>query len=151
MGTTFTGLNEALISASLEALAYDSYKQDGEESGFAKLMAKSGFWFQIGLAVGTFLVGTLYYFSPVLPYIVHTVFVLVSVVITFFLIELKVDSVQFTLKNYLHQIKQGTKEAFKTKATTLISLYYIAVAGITWTNQMYFNSFMLVELGFGDQ
>lgn len=32
-----------------------------------------------------------------------------------------------------------------------MSVFYIAVAGITWTNQLYFNSFMLVELGFSDQ
>ncbi|MEK7141376.1 MAG: hypothetical protein AAB800_02410 [Patescibacteria group bacterium] len=47
-------------------------------------------------------------------------------------------------------MKRGTQEAFKSKNVALMSIFYIAVSGITWTNNNYFFDFILVELGFTD-
>lgn len=60
MVTVFAGVSESLISGSLEALVYDSYKQDGKEEEFRKAIVSNGFWYQIGLAIGTFSGGFLY-------------------------------------------------------------------------------------------
>lgn len=73
-----------------------------------------------------------------------------AAIVALFFIEPTIDTVRFTFKNYVTQMKQGVKEAFKTKDAALMSLFYIAVAGITWPNQLYFFDFMMVELGFSD-
>ena len=151
VGAVLAGLSEALISGSLEALVYDSCKQDGEEATYGKVMAKSSFWYQIALAIGTLSGGFLYRLHPTLPFTAHTVVTIIAMLLSFYFLEPKIDSEHFTLRNYLRQMKQGAREAFKSRAVALMSLYYVAVAGITWTNQMYFNSFMMVELGFSDE
>ncbi len=60
--SVISGLAEALRSGSLEAIVYDSLKQDKKEKTFTSIMAKQGLRFQIGLMVSTFLGGFLYTF-----------------------------------------------------------------------------------------
>jgi hypothetical protein len=65
-------------------------------------------------------------------------------------IEPKIDSEKFTFTNYRKQIATGAKEAFKTKYAKYLSLFYIFVGGISWSCTLFFNDYMMVELGFGD-
>ncbi len=44
----------------------------------------------------------------------------------------------------------GSKEVFKDKYTKYLSIFYIFVGGISWACTLYFNEFMMVELGFSD-
>ena len=142
------GISESLLSGSLEALMYDSAKQDGREAEFGKIQANNSFWYQIALGIGTVPGGFLYLVSPTLPFLLCAVAGLGAMIAAYWYIEPSVDTQKFSVPNYLRHIRDGVKEAFHSKAAVLVSLFYIVVAGITWPNQLYFNSFMMVELGF---
>ena len=55
--SVLSGTAEALRSGSLEAIVYDSLKQDKRESEYKKIMSAQGIRFQIGLMVSTALGG----------------------------------------------------------------------------------------------
>ena len=117
---------------------------------YSHVLSRNSFWFQIGLATATATGGFLFLLWYGLPYLATAAASVAAAILAYFFIEPKIDTVRFTFNNYILQIKLGVKEAFKSKETTLMSLYYIVVAGITWPNQLYFFDFMMVELRFAD-
>lgn len=145
------GIGDSLLSGSTDALVYDSLKQDKNEKNYSKILVNQNIFFQIGLIVGTISGGFLYTIAPWLPFIICGFFQFINMVLSFFYFEPYIDSVKFTLRNYVNQIRLGVKELFKNPHSSLVSWYYIAVGGITWTCAMFFNSYMLVDLGFSNQ
>lgn len=143
------GIADSLRSGSEEAIVYDTYKER-DSHYFEKVFAKGNVLYQIGLVVGSLSGGLLYQIHFSVPFVLYGISLLVGMVVSLFYIEPVLDSEKFTLKNYSLQIKNGIKEVFKDKLTTFTSLYYIAVGGITWANALYFGSFFVVGLGFGD-
>lgn len=49
------GLGDALLSGALEALMYDSHKQDGVERTFSATLARNSFWYQVALGGANYL------------------------------------------------------------------------------------------------
>lgn len=143
-----SGTAEALRSGSLEAIVYDSLKQDKRESEYKKIMSAQGIRFQVGLMISTALGGFMGNYWEQLPFIATGLLLFISAGISIWFIEPTIDSDKFGLRNYLRQIKWGIIEAFKTKGHRNISLYYIAVGGISWMCATYFNDSMLIDLGF---
>lgn len=146
--SVLSGTAEALRSGSLEAIVYDSLKQDKRESEYKKIMSAQGIRFQIGLMVSTALGGFMGNYWERLSFIATGLLLFISAGISIWFIEPTIDSEKFGLRNYLRQIKWGVIEAFKTKDHRDISLYYIAVGGISWMCATYFNDSMLIDLGF---
>jgi MFS family permease len=151
LATILGGLAESFLSGSLEAIIYDSHKLDKTEDQFPKVMSTNNILFQFGLILGTITGGFLYNISHELPYILYAVLCLISTILTFWMIEPAIDSEKFTFANYIKQIKEGTHHAFHNRRTTLVSLYYISVAGITWTVNLYFFDLALTQLFTSDQ
>ncbi len=149
--SVLSGTAEALRSGSLEALVYDSLKQEKRESEFQSVMAKMGKWFQIGLMTGTLLGGFMASWWVALPYLASSFAVLCAGIYATRFVEPTIDSEKFGLRNYLRQIKWGAIEAFKSQKHRDMSLYYIAVGSITWLCATYFNDSMLITLGFGGE
>lgn len=145
------GIGDSLLSGSTDALVYDSLKQDNDEKSYSKILVKQNIYHQIGLITGTVTGGFLYTIAPWLPFIICGFFQLVNTFLSFFYFEPVIDTVKFTFKNYINQIRLGVQELFKNTHSSLVSLYYVAVGGITWSCAMFFNSYMLVDLGFPDQ
>jgi MFS family permease len=148
---TIVGISDSFLSGSVEALVYDSQKQDGFEYQYARVQAVHSFWYQIGLATSTVLGGYLFALNRNIPYILYGLSLFFATILAFLYIEPKVDSALFTLNNYLKQIKDGIKELFKDEQTKRISWFYIWVGAITWSTQLYFKGVFLIELGFSDQ
>ena len=145
------GIGDSLLSGSTDALVYDSLKQDKNEKNYSKVLVNQNIFFQIGLIIGTISGGFLYTIATWLPFIICGLFQFVNMLLSFFYFDPYIDSVKFTLRNYVNQIRLGVKELFKNPHSSLVSWYYIAVGGITWTCAMFFNSYMLVDLGFSNQ
>jgi MFS family permease len=146
----FIGLADSFTSGSTEALLYDSLKQDNRESEFGDIVAKQGIVLQTGLVIGTVLGGMIYKWNIFAPFFLEGFFFLLAAGIALLLTEPDIDTEIFTLKNYLRQMKQGAKEAFKNRFLKKLSWFYIAVGSITWTAALYFNNSLMVDLGFAD-
>ncbi|MBP7876164.1 MFS transporter, partial [Candidatus Woesebacteria bacterium] len=140
------GIGDSFRSGSEEALIYDSYKQVGKESAFRKAFAHGSMLYQVGLIVSTAAGGFLYQYGHAIPFVLYGLLLLVGTLVTLAYVEPVIDSVTFSLKNYLAQILDGSKEAFKNNYTKNLSLFYIVVGGITWSSALYFNAYMLVDL-----
>ncbi len=148
---TLVGISDSFLSGSVEALVYDSQKQDGQEDRFPKVQATHSFWYQIGLASSTIMGGYLFALNRSIPYILYGLSLFIATLLAFLYIEPKIDSATFTLKNYLNQMKDGIKELIKDEHTKSISWFYIWVGAITWSTQLYFKGVFLIEIGFSDQ
>lgn len=144
------GLMDSFRSGSEEALLYDTFKQTKSENKFAKVYANGNLIYQIGLIVGSASGGLLFDLSHALPYFLYGLSLAIGAILVGLYIEPKIDSEKFSLKNYYLQIKQGSREAFKNKYTSYLSLFYIFVGGITWSSTLFFNDVMMVELGFSN-
>jgi MFS family permease len=144
------GVADSFRSGSEEALVYDTFKQVGQEKKFGKVYANGNVIYQGGLITATALGGILFSFYQHLPYIMYGIFLLLGTVLAYWYIEPTIDSTTFSLRNYLDQIRQGSKEAFKNLYTKYLSLYYVFVGGITWAGTLFFNEYMMLELGFSD-
>lgn len=143
-------LAESLLSGSIEAMLYDSLKQDGKENQFRKIMANEGILFQAGLIAASVLGGFLYEWNYLFPFILYALATALAFLLSLYFIEPSIDTEVFTLRNYAKQIRDGSREAFKNKHLTKVSIFYMLVGGITWACSLYFNKFILVELGFSD-
>ncbi len=106
----------------------------------------ASFIFQVGLIIATATGGFFYEKWMFLPYILYGVSLLLGTASIWFYKEPFIDSEKFTFHNYVLQIRQGSQEAFKNKQTTTLSLFYIAVAGISWSAALYFTDFMMISL-----
>jgi len=148
---TFVGIGSALFSGAQEALLYDSFKQEGKEAEFGKVMAKDGFWYQIGLMTATGIGGIMYQYGHLIPFMASATSALIGMIIAWIYVEPKIDTEKFSLDNYLKQIRLGVHEIKKNNETLLLSGYYIAVGSLTWACQTFFNSYLLVDLGFDDK
>ena len=144
------GVADSFRSGSEEAIIYDTLKQDDREDEIGKVYANGNNVYQVGLITGTALGGMIYKIRPQLPFVFYGVSLVIGTIVTFFYREPEIDSEKFTLKNYLLQIQNGSKEAFKNEYTKTLSLFYILVSGIAWSSTLYFNVYMMVDLGFGD-
>ena len=147
---TLGGIGDSFISGAIDALVYDSLKQDDKEKNYRSVLAEQNLYSQTGLIIAIAAGGFLYNLNNRLPFIISFISQIIAIISSLFFIEPFVDTVKFTLSNYLKQIKLGYQELFKNKYITQISLFYIAVGGISWTVSMFFSSALLVDLGFSN-
>lgn len=144
-------LGEALISGSDIALLYDSLKELGRENEFAKIAARNGLIFRLSLGLSSLLGAWFYQKYNGLPYIMMGLARLIAAIMVLKMIEPKIDSEKFTLKNYLIQTKIGFKQIFKSRYMRRLTLFYTVVGGLTWSCINYFNYAFLYEIGFNTQ
>lgn len=144
------GLSDAFRSGAEEALIYDTLKQEDKMDDISIVYSKGNFIYQVGLIAATATGGFIFSINRNLPYVLYGFSLLIGALIGLFYIEPSLDSDKFTFKNYIYQMINGAKEAFKSKESSALSVFYILVAGIAWSSTLYFNGFMMVELGFND-
>lgn len=147
---TLGGMGDSFISGAIDALVYDSLKQDHEEKNYRLVLAKQNIYSQTALIISIVTGGFLYTLNNHLPFILCFICQILAISVSIFFKEPLVDTLKFTLTNYLQQIKLGFNELFKNKYITQISLFYIAVGGISWTVAMFFSSAILIDLGFSN-
>lgn len=148
---TLLPIGDSFLSGAVEAILYDSLKQDGREKEFMKIRANENVIFQTGLIIASICSGFLYTLNLWFPYLLEAGTTAMAIVSSLFFIEPLIDTEKFTLKSYIRQIKQGSKEVFKTEHLKKVSLFYVLIGAITWSTVLFFNKYLLVDLGFSDQ
>jgi MFS family permease len=148
IGFAVFAIGVALVSGADSALLYDTLKQLGRPQAFQKEMSRSGLNMQIAIALGTFTGGWLYQIWIGLPYIGYGIGMLVAGWLFFMMREPDIDSEKFSWQAYRGQLSEGWREVTHSSWALWVGLLYVAVGGITWSGQLFFNNNFLVELGF---
>jgi MFS family permease len=121
-------LSNALYSGSLEALVYDSLKENNETKLFESVISKmeSLTWF--GLLVGSVSGGFLYQLNFRLPYLVQAVVTAIAAVVALGLKEPRIDSQKYDVKQMLQQNVTGFKELFHNRSVVFTTLTFITIS-----------------------
>jgi MFS family permease len=144
---SITNLGIAMYQGADTALVYDTLKEIGEVNLFQKIMSKKSVIFQTSIALGTVIGGYLYLIWNPLPYILTGLMDFVLILILIRMTEPQIDSEKFTPKSYFQKNVDGFKEIFKNAHVKYLSLFYVAVGGLTWTAQIFFNQTLATEIG----
>jgi len=120
-------LSNAFFSGSLEALIYDSLKENNEEEKYDKVVAnmESAAW--VGLFLSAIIGGYLYYFWFRSPYVVQGILYITAAVIALGLAEPKIDSEKYKLAEALKLNFAGFKELFANRKLSQISIIFITL------------------------
>lgn len=121
-------LSSALYSGSLEALVYDSLKEDGNEHHFEQVTSRLEALTWIGLFVGSVAGGFLYQINFRLPYLVQGTITALAAVAALWLREPSIDSQQYSWKRMIDQNLTGFRELFQNRRTAFTSLAFITIA-----------------------
>lgn len=145
------GLGDALLSGALEALVFDTLKQNKKEHTFSEISNKNNLIFNYSIFFAIIIGGLIFEKHYHLPSVLTAISFLIAAFVSSKFIEPDIDSEKFTLKNYLLQTRMGFKELFKNKQSRDISLFYILVGAFTFPIVLSFKNFALVDLGVSER
>jgi MFS family permease len=145
------GLGDALISGALEALVFDTLKQNNKEEEFTAVNNSNQLIFNYSIVFAIIVGGLLYQYNYYLPSLLTGLAFLIAAFVSWRFIEPDIDSEKFTLRNYLLQTKMGFKELFKNQKAKDMSLFYILVGSLTWPIIISFKNYALVDLGVNER
>lgn len=140
------GLADALLSGALEALVFDTLKQNGRTEEFSEINNRNQLIFNYSIVFAIIIGGLVFEYYYHLPSLLTAAAFLLAGYISTRFIEPDIDSEKFTLRNYLLQTRLGFKEIFKNRQARDISLFYILVGALTWPIVISFKNFALVDL-----
>jgi MFS family permease len=138
----------ALISGADTALMFDTLKELGRINFFPRYMSRAGLIYRTGLAIASFFGGYLYQVWIGLPHAMMGVFELLAVIFIFLMIEPKIDTEKFSVRNYLKQARDGFKQILQSNYMRKLTVFYTAIGGITWASLTYFNQTYVKSFGF---
>ena len=139
----------ALYSGTLEALVYDSLKQEGNQKKYDRVISKIN---SIGLltpaicgAVG----GFLYLIEPKLPFYANAAGYGIGLFLSFWLTEPVIDTEKFTLSNFIRQTRQGLLQLTKSTDIKKQTIMLLSIGFFVVIVDEMLNSFLGFEFGFG--
>lgn len=157
---TATGLNSlviavfimcvggALYSGTIDALIYDTLKQDNKENLYGKIIANITSIGLVAPAICSILGGYLYLINPTYPFWGNFAGYVLGFILSMFLIEPKIDSIKFSFKNYLLQTKEGFSQLTRNTSIKWQVILLITIAGILTISSEMLDSFLGIEFGF---
>lgn len=141
--------NWAFESGALDALLFDSFKENGVgEEKYQEVQANTFFWCTIGMAISSALGGFLYTLNPLFPYAATTLVSIGALLTSLPLEEPKLDSVKYSLKNYLHQNWAGFMHIFRHSRVRAVSLFSILINFVAYAGLWYLYEPRLAVGGF---
>lgn len=119
----------ALYSGTMEALIYDSLKQLKKENNYSKVVKNISSLQLLAFSLSGIIGGFLYKINPGFPFILTGLAQLIGCLLAFLLKEPTVDSVKFSLKNYLRQTVMGFSQLFG-RSNLRLDIFRILSIGI---------------------
>lgn len=150
IGTLIRAVGQSAMSGANTALIYDTLKENNREEEYTTVAAREGIFTQIALITSTLLGGFIYSITPTLPFLFSGLSIFISI---FFYLNMKephLDSIKYSWSGYINNTKNGIKELFKNTYTRYLSIYFMLVAGITWSWMTYINLVFINGLGFSE-
>lgn len=125
--TILNSLSNSLYSGSLEALVYDTLKEDGKLDIYDRIISKVEGVVWIGLFIGAITGGFMYTIWFRLPYIIQGVLMLGAALIALALQEPAMDTKKYDVHAFLKQNVAGFKELFRSVRIGQISFFFITL------------------------
>ena len=122
----------ALYSGTMEAFLYDSLKQYGKESEFDKKNGTMGAVRLLSMAICGIVGGYVYNYMPNAPYLLAGLVSFLGLIVAFFLVEPRVDTEKYSLKDFFIQNTRGLKVLFSGLEIKRVT-WYLAVTGAMGT------------------
>lgn len=148
VGTMIRAIGESAMSGANSALIYDTLKENNREEEYVKIAARESMIVQTGLILATFLGGYLYSVSKTLPFLLTGTSIFTSAFLYLKMQEPHLDSIKYSWNIYISKTKDGLKELVKNSYTKYLSVYFMFIAGISWSWMTYLNLVFLNSLGF---
>lgn len=151
IGVFVSSVGLAFYSGTLDALVFDSLKENGKEEQFMKTASRMKAISWVTPAICSAIGGFLYAINPRLPFYASAWFYLFGFFVCLFLIEPKIDTIKFSFVNFLSQTKQGFKQLFLTPEIKKQTIILLSIGVIIVILDEMLNSFLAVEFGFQEQ
>lgn len=148
VGTLVRAIGESALSGANTALIYDTLKQSGRDDEYTVIAAREGMITQISLITATLLGGFLYSISNSLPFFLTGASIFLSAIFYLNMKEPYIDTFKYSWSGYIEKTKNGLKELLKNSYTKHLSIYFMFVAGISWSWMTYLNLVFINSLGF---
>ncbi|MDZ7587101.1 MAG: MFS transporter, partial [Patescibacteria group bacterium] len=143
-------LGGAMYSGTLDALVFDSLKQDKQESKYDQIIANIATISLVTIALVSIIGGWLYSINPRLPFFANAAAYVFGIIASFFLIEPVIDTIKFSARNYFIQTKKGFDQLFSKLNHRLVFKLLLIGGKLVILDEM-MEAFLLVEYGFKDQ
>lgn len=121
------GLANALYSGSMEALVYDSLKEDGRESEYPQVAANFETVNWSSWALSALGGGYLYYWQYQSPWLIQGVMFVMAAILAIVLVEPKIDSVKVKTSEMFVQNVRGFRELFQNSQMARITLQLVVI------------------------
>lgn len=141
----------SLFSGSLEALVYDSLKEEGKADKFDKKISNIATVNLATVAIASIIGGFLYKLGPGLPFVVCGVIQSIGILVALFLKEPSIDTERFSIKSFIQQNKEGFKELIKTPGIRIKTLYFLSFSVVFVILYQVLNDVLAVEYGMNAQ
>lgn len=140
----------AFYSGTLDALVFDSLKQDENEGYFDKVISNLSSIALFAPAICSIIGGYVYGIDSRIPFILNAIGYTLGFIACFWLVEPKIDTVEFSFKNYINQTSFGLKELFKTNRVKLQTFIMLLIGFVVVISSEMVDSFVSFEFGFTD-
>jgi MFS family permease len=143
-------MGESFFSGANLALIFDNLKHDNATEKFPYIRSRGVFVAQIGIIVSSVFSGYLFVIWPGLPYLAQLISAVGVAMCYFFMKEYHIKSRDFSVSSYIRKTKDGFKQLVKTAYIKQLSVYYVVIAAITWSWQVFFNQIYATAIGYSD-
>lgn len=116
------GLANALYSGSMEAMVYDEMKGRGEEENYDRVASNMETIGWIGILAASLMAGYIYNWHFRAPWIIQSIQYALAVVVSWRLVEPRLDSIKVNIKEAWRQNWEGFRELFASARTTRVTL-----------------------------
>jgi MFS family permease len=126
-GGVIAGIGGSMYSGTFEALVYDSLKEIKAQDKYDRVIANISSISFFAPAVCAIIGGYLYTVQPSLPFAITGLFYSFGLITCFFLAEPHVDTIKFSIRNFLLQTKVGIRELTKTRIIINQTMLLLAI------------------------
>jgi MFS family permease len=143
-------VGSAFYSGTIDALVYDSLKEEGEEDSYAKKISNINTISLLSPAICGAIGGFMYKMSPSLPFYASAFGYLIGFITSFFLIEPHIDTIKFSIRNFFKQSGQGLRELFKTVDIKRQTILLLSIGFFVIISAEMIDGFLGFEFGFNE-
>jgi len=138
----------SFYSGTMDAFTYYSLAETNDLDQYPKVLSRSNAYLNLSTAVATIAGGFLFRFWGGLPFLVTGMTKFLGLIVTFFIVEPKVDTYVFSLVNFVEVTKKGFKQLFSKRMMKFTVLLLIIGAFSTVTYEI-LDDAAVVDWGYG--